>query len=261
MLWDWFKRRRRRRILSQAFPSGWKGWLEEHVLQYRRVPPELQLRLLDLTQVFIAEKNWEGCEGFEVTDEVRVTIAALASLLVLGRPDELNFDHVLSILVFPDIYRARLKQQNAAGVVIERREARAGEAWYRGPVILSWEDVLADARGEFRGDNVVLHEFAHQLDMAGSGSVDGTPRLPSRDAYERWGRVMQAAFRHLRERCRQGRPGLLDCYGAKDPAEFFAVITETFFERPLAMRTQLPEVYELLEEFYGLDPSAWSWGE
>lgn len=258
MLFDWFKRRRRRRLLAQPFPAAWEEWLGENVVHYRRLTPDRQTRLRELIQIFVAEKHWEGLEGLAVTDEVQVTIAALACLLVLGRPDELNFDHVLSILVYPDVFIARNRQQTPAGVVIEGREARTGEAWYRGPVILSWEDCLIDSRQEHPGGNVVLHEFAHQLDMAHGGNVDGTPTLRSKEEYRRWARVMTAEFEQLRDRCRHRRPGLLDCYGAKDPAEFFAVSTETFFERPLPLRQRHPELYSLLKDYYCLDPVEWA---
>jgi Mlc titration factor MtfA (ptsG expression regulator) len=257
MLFRWLKRRRRRRILAQPFPSHWSDWLEENVVHYRRLDSPLQSRLRELIQVFIAEKHWEGLEGLVITEEMQVTIAALAGLLVVGRPDELNFDHVLSILVYPDVFIARSRQQNEFGLVTEGREARAGEAWYRGPVILSWEDCLADARQEYPGGNVVLHEFAHQLDMAHGGHVDGTPTLRNRAEYARWFRVMGTGFETLRDRCRQRHPTPVDCYGTKNPAEFFAVVTETFFERPFALRQHFPEVYELLRDFYQLDPATW----
>jgi Mlc titration factor MtfA (ptsG expression regulator) len=256
MLFRWLKRRRRRDILAQPFPSEWTEWLEENVVQYSRLDAALQRRLRDLTQVFVAEKHWEGLEGLEISWEMQVTIAALASLLLLGRED-LDFDHVLSILVYPDMYLARQKQVTEFGLVTEGREARLGEAWYRGPVILSWEDVLMDARQEERGFNVVLHEFAHQLDMANGQAVDGTPPLRRRSDYARWSVVMTSEFDQLVERCRRRRPGVLDCYGASEPSEFFAVATEAFFERPYALRNQSPALYETLQQFYEVNPAEW----
>lgn len=256
MLFRWLKRRRRREILAQPFPPQWDEWLDANVAHYARLQPGLRQRLRDHTQVFVAEKHWEGLSGLEVSWEMQVTIAALASLLLLGRED-LNFDHVLSILVYPDMYLAREKQVTDFGLVTEGREARLGEAWYRGPVILSWEDVLADARQEDRGFNVVLHEFAHQLDMVNGRVVDGTPPLRSRADYARWSVVMTSEFDQLVERCRRRRPGVLDCYGASDPSEFFAVATEAFFERPFALRTHSPALYEVLLKLYAVDPAEW----
>ena len=257
MIFRWLRNRRRRRILSEPFPRHWQEWLEDEVAHYARLDFQRQAQLRDLIQVFVAEKNWEGLEGLKLDDEMRVTIAALACLLILGRPQELDFDHVLSILVYPDVFLARQQQPNGAGVVSERREARVGEAWYRGPVILSWEDVLEDARQDYPGDNVVLHEFAHQLDMVNGRIVDGTPPLKTRAEYDRWVDVMQREFQSLIDRCRQRRRGVLDCYGMQNPAEFFAVATEAFFERPNGLKSQAPELFVVLRDFYGLDPAEW----
>lgn len=257
MLFRWLKRRRRRRILAEPFPHDWQAWLEDQVEAYVQLDSARQAQLRAFIQVFVAEKHWEGLDGQEITDPVRVTIAALAGLLVLGRPDELDFDHVLSILVYPDVFHARQSAPNRAGVVSDAREARIGEAWYRGPVILSWEDVWEDARRMGPGGNVVLHEFAHQLDMVNGRTVDGTPPMRDRAEYDRWVRVMGTEFERLRDRCRRRRPGVLDCYGTQDPAEFFAVATEAFYERPHALRQQAPELFEVLRDFYGLDPTVW----
>jgi len=258
MLFRWLRQRRRRQILAQPFPERWSDWLDENVGHYRQLDPARQAKLRELAQVFVAEKHWEGLAGLELTGEMQITIAALACLLLLGRPEELNFDHVLSILIYPNVFLARDRQPNAAGIVDLGREARIGEAWYRGPVILSWEDCLSDAQQDYYGGNVVLHEFAHQLDMAHGGFIDGTPTLSSDADYDRWRIVMTAAYEDLRDRCRRRRPRVLDCYGVKDHAEFFAVASETFFERPFAVRQQAPELYALLRDFYRLDPAEWS---
>jgi hypothetical protein len=258
MLLRWFRNRRRRRLLSSPFPAAWREWLEDEVDVYGRLADAQQAWLREFVQVFVAEKNWEGLAGLELDEQMCVTISALAGLLVMGRPADLNFDHVLSILIYPDVFHARNKEPNAAGVISEHREARIGEAWYRGPVILSWEDVWHDAGQHRPGSNVVLHEFAHQLDMLNGRLVDGTPPLRSRAEAERWGRVMQHEFEQLRDRCRRRRPGVIDCYGTLDPAEFFAVVTEAFYERPFALRQQSPELFDVLLDFYSVDPTMWS---
>ncbi|MCA9054726.1 MAG: zinc-dependent peptidase [Planctomycetaceae bacterium] len=263
MLFRWLRNRRRRRILAEPFPHAWRDWLEDEVVHYARLDPERQAQLRDLLQVFVTEKNWEGLQGLQLTDAMKVTIAALACLLILGRPQELDFDHVLSILIYPDVFLARQQQPNAVGVVSERREARIGEAWYRGPVILSWEDVWEDARQDYPGGNVVLHEFEHQLDMSNGQLVDGTPPMRDRAEYERWVAVMEREFHTLIDRCRRCRPGVLDCYGSQNPAEFFAVATEAFFERPTALHNHLPDLFAILHNFYALDPAEWTrdpWG-
>jgi Mlc titration factor MtfA (ptsG expression regulator) len=257
MLFRWLRNRRRRKLRGQPFPERWEAVLQRHVAHYQLLPASLQIELRGLIAVFIAEKHWEGLQGLVVTEEMQVVIAALACLLLVGRPQELNFDHVLSILIYPDVFVARTSQTDRAGVVTEGREARLGEAWYRGPVILSWEDVIADAHQTDRGVNVVLHEFAHQLDMIGGRVVDGTPRLRTREEYARWGEVMTREYEQLIERCRRRQRGVIDCYGTKDPAEFFAVVTEAFFERPHALRQQAGELFGLLRDFYGIDPAEW----
>jgi Mlc titration factor MtfA (ptsG expression regulator) len=217
----------------------------------------MRRRLEERIQVFVAEKHWEGVGGLAVTDEMRVTIAAQACLLVLGFEEE-YYDHVLSILIYPTAFVTRDVQITRAGVVIHDRQALMGEAWYRGPVIVSWQDALAGGRQKDPGHNLVLHEFAHQLDMLGGRDLDGTPPLPSRELAARWADVMEAAFQQLRRDCRgtlrvHRRP-FLDCYGATNRAEFFAVATETFFERPAALSSRHPELYEVLAAYYRQDP-------
>lgn len=259
MLFRWLRNRRRRRLLETPFPNEWRNWLEDNVFHYSQLDAETQSRLRDLIQIFVAEKHWEGLSGLTITWEIQVTIAALACLLIVEREGDLAFDHVLSILVYPDMFLARGTQTNPVGVVTEGREARLGEAWYRGPVILSWEDSLADARYEEPGFNVVLHEFAHQLDMLSDRHVDGTPPHRNRQEYDDWVSVMTVEFERLRDRCRHRQPSPIDCYGMQNPAEFFAVATEAFFERPHALRHYSPELYGQLQNFYNQDPAGWDW--
>lgn len=207
--------------------------------------------------MFVAEKNWEGCGGLELTDEMRVTIAVQACLLVAGMSHDIYFDHVLSILVYPHAYVAPNVDIGRAGVVIEGGQVRLGEAWYRGPVVVSWSDALAGGRFETPGHNLVLHEFAHQLDMLNGPAMDGTPRLESDAELKRWARHMEPEFQRLAEDCQQGRHGFIDCYGATNEAEFFAVLTEAFFERPVPLRKHHLQLYELLRDFYRHDPAGW----
>jgi Mlc titration factor MtfA (ptsG expression regulator) len=243
-------------IIAQAFPEEWNAILRANVFHDQRLSDGQRARLRELIQVFVAEKNWEGCNGFAVTDEVKVTIAAQACFLVLGLQDA-NFDHVLSILVYPDSYVAQTVETTRAGVVVERGHARLGEAWWRGPVILSWSDVLAGGRRESPGRNLVFHEFAHQLDMMNGRMLDGTPPLETKEKLQRWVGVLEPAYHRLVEECRLGLRGVIDCYGTTNVAEFFAVVTESFFEHPQSLNNDHPLVYEVLRDYFRLDPITW----
>lgn len=254
-MFSWLKRRRRHSLLQQPFPAAWEAILQQNLTHYRRLTPEEQRKLRDDARILIAEKNWEGCGGLAITDEIKLTIAAEASRLLLGFQEE-YFDHVQSILVYPDAYTAPDQVLTPGGMELRGDEDRAGEAWYRGPVILSWADALAGAKGEREGESVVLHEFAHQLDMQNGHELDGTPWLASREQYRCWTEVLNAELRRLEEDCRRGRPTLLDCYGATDRAEFFAVATECFFQRPRALAARHAELYAQLRSFYRQDPAA-----
>ena len=255
MLFSWLRNRRRRALLQESFPQRWKDLLQENVRSYHRLTADEQARVRDYVQIFTAEKHWEGCGGQEITDEVRVTVAGLVAILVLGLDAE-YFDHVLSILVYPDAYVARPSAASGPGIVIERDSARQGEAWYRGPVILSWSDVLTGGLQHAHGRNLVLHEFAHQLDMLNGRRADGVPPLATAAQAERWTKVVGEHYHELVHACSHGHAALLDCYGATSPAEFFAVATETFFQRPAALQHRHPELYACLREFYRQDPVA-----
>jgi Mlc titration factor MtfA (ptsG expression regulator) len=254
MFFRWLKERRRRTILAAPFPVPWLDVLKHNVHTYGRLSADEQGRVRNYVQVFVAEKNWEGCGGLVMTDEVRVTIAAQAAILVLGL-DEQYFDRVLSILVYPSAYVAPGKRISEGGIVSEGESARLGEAWYRGPVIFSWTDVLAGGRHETHG-NVVYHEFAHQLDMLNGQYVDGTPPLETADQDRRWLDTTNTEYERLVHDCERGRHTLIDCYGATNRAEFFAVSTETFFTRPHALKHKHPALYALLQEVYRQDPGA-----
>jgi Mlc titration factor MtfA (ptsG expression regulator) len=255
MLFRWFRERRRNRVLKQPFPEEWRAILERNVYHYSQLAPEAQARMRRDVQILVAEKNWEGCRGFIVTDEIKVTIAAQASVLLLGFADQ-YFDMVQSVLVYPDTYVARDHEVVDGGLVLEGDSHREGEAWYRGPVILSWPDALAGARHQAHGDNLVLHEFAHQLDMQNGQTVDGTPPLESAAQYRRWHEVLTWEYERLISDCENGRPSVLDCYGATSVAEFFAVATERFFERPTILAERHPALYEILRDYYRQDPAA-----
>ncbi len=228
--------------------------LQSNVWLFARLSSQEQRRLESIVQVLVAEKNWEACGGLTMTDEIKLTIAAQAALLVLAFPDE-YYDRVQSILVYPQAYVAPTRIE-AGGVILEGQSSRLGEAWYRGPVILSWDDVLAAGHNLTRDRNVVLHEFAHQLDMQNGRSADGIPPQPNQLALDRWERIVAHEFNELRRACELGLPTRLDCYAATNRAEFFAVATEAFFTRPQATRAHQRELYTLLRDFYRQDPAA-----
>jgi len=219
---------------------------------YAALDAEERRELEGLVQIFLAEKHFEGCGGLELTDEIRVTIAAEACRLLLHRETDV-YPQLVSVLVYPSAYRATTQSQEGR-VVIERDDARLGESRVRDAVVLSWDHVLRSAR-HLGGGNVVLHELAHQLD-AEDGAMDGAPALGDRARYASWARVLGEEFAELSRRLHDGRPSDIDDYGATNPAEFFAVITEMFFGRAALLQARHPELYQELVSFYRQDPAS-----
>ncbi len=203
-------------------------------------------------QVFLAEKKFEGCGGLELTEEMRLTIAAQACILILHR--EHDFYPLLdSILVYPEAYVTDEEVVEEDGLVSEDDEERSGESWSQGALVLSWDDVALDSSDPQDGWNVVFHEFAHQLGDE-TGSEDGVPILPDRERQHAWADVLGREYDALVRDVDRGRHTFLDEYGAEDPGEFFAVITEYFFEKSAQLKIKHPELYEQLRLFYGQDP-------
>jgi Mlc titration factor MtfA (ptsG expression regulator) len=254
-VFGFFKRRRRERLRSAPFPPAWVEIIEKNCPFYRRLSEPDRVELHGHIQVFLAEKHFEGCAGLELTDEIRLTIAAQACLLLLHRPTD-DYPRLITILVYPSAYVAKGVQPLQGGFVLEGEQARLGEAWREGVVVLSWDDVKTGAADIRDGHNVVLHEFAHQLDQE-DGAADGAPILDRRGQYVAWARVLGAEYERLRQESRRGRKSVLDQYGATQPAEFFAVATECFFEKPAQMKKKHPELYDELKEYYRQDPERW----
>ncbi len=256
LLWPVLCRHRlKANIQNTAFPAHWRKILKRQLPLYRTLPADLQLKLKKLIQLFIAEKQFIGCEGLEITDEIRLNIAAQACLLMLNRRTEL-YPNLRSILVYPAAYLVPVTNTDAAGVVSSDNQLRLGESWQQGKVVLSWPDSQQGAADPFDGHNVVLHEFAHQLDQE-NGSANGAPFLASNDAYRVWSQVLSFEFEQLQQQLRQGVPTLLNAYAATNAAEFFAVVTEVFFEQPQALKQQHPALYQQLAQYYRLDPGLW----
>lgn len=211
-------------------------------------------RLHRLIQLFMYDKTFEGCGGLEMTETIALTIAAHACLLLLGLDQDDPYPGLDVIRVYPSTYRAP-DFDVVAGQLIEGGVThRLGESSHRGYVVLSWDAVERGVRRQ-DGDNVVFHEFAHQLD-AQDGVSDGAPPL-ERSLYGPWARILGDAYDQLHEDLEHHRRTLIDPYGATAPAEFFAVVTETFFERPRELRDQAPELYAVLGRYYGQDPARW----
>lgn len=250
-MFDFFKKRRRDAIRARPFPEEWRRIIGKNVAYVSRLTKEERSELEGHIQVFLEEKPFEGCGGLELTDEIRVTIAAQASILLLHRDDD-YYPELDVILVYPSAYVQRRAARMKEGVVLEQDEARLGESSTAGRVVLAWDSALSGARDARDGKNVVLHEFAHQLDQE-DGEADGAPVLEDGSMYSAWSRVLGADYDDLRQHL--GRDSVIDGYGATNPAEFFAVVTEAFFERPKKLRSRHPELYEQLRSFYRQDPA------
>ena len=249
-----FKRLRRKRILQQPFPIAWRPILLRNVAYYCFLTLEDQRELEKHIQIFLAEKSFEGCGGLKITDEMRVTIAAQACILLLHRKHD-YYAGLDSILVYPHSFWVKRGQVESAGVVSEFEEALTGEAWSHGAVVLSWDEIRHTTREPRNGQNIVLHEFAHILDWQ-DGCSDGAPLLESSSGFISWARILNREYQALVKADRQGKDTLINPYGATDPAEFFAVVTECFFETPLQFRARHPMLYKKLSAFYCQDPAA-----
>jgi Mlc titration factor MtfA (ptsG expression regulator) len=247
------RRRRRRQAFERSLPDTMHAAMERNVALVTALPDDERRRLEALVIAFLDEKQFVGCNGLEVTDEIRVTIAAQACLLLLGRPRSL-YDELQSILVYPSAFFVEDEVHDEAGVVERRRRELSGEAWDSHRIILSWEDIADTARRPADGYNVVLHEFAHYLDAEGLGLARGATR-----GLEAWRAAMLAEYEILRTTVDRGEETFLDPYGAEDETEFFAVATEEFIECSADMAHAMPRMYALMREFYGIDPAQWGY--
>jgi MtfA peptidase len=251
----WIIRRQRKLLMSRSPPAIWHTWIATHVPVYATLPAALKDRVLGLTGVFVHEKHFVGCNGLELTDAMRVVVAFQASLLVVNRPGVplANFyDELRSILLYPAAFIVEETQHHGHGLVTTGRRALSGQAWEARRMILSWDDI----EHPHEASNVVLHEFAHYLDME-NDAMDGAPALQNAPAYARWSEAFWEEYRRLHLDLQAGRPTLLDPYAATEPAEFFAVVTEVFIERPGQLLAEHPGLYEQLKSYYKLDPAAW----
>ena len=251
------RRRRRRRAFSQALPDPMRAAIARNVPVTRSLPPDLARRLDGLTISFLAEKQFVGCNGLEISDEIRATIAAQACLLLLGRPG--LYDELQSILVYPGAFWVEDEVHDDDGLVTQRRRELSGEAWDSHRIILSWEDIEETALRPADGYNVVLHEFAHYLDAEGRGLAPLPPQAAGRvRSIDSWHQELLAEYAALCAAVDRGEPTFLDPYAAEDEIEFFAVASEEFIECSAELRAAHPRLHSLLREFYGIDPAAWA---
>lgn len=254
-MFGFLRRRRRRAIRAREFPRAWRRCVERNVAAFGRLASAQQEELLGHAAVLLEEKNWEGCGGLELTDEIRVTIAAEAARLLVGRDTE-YFPTIRSVLVYPGTIQEPLNTHLGHDLSVEDVRHAAGMATGRlGAILLAWDSVRQGSAVHDDAHNVVLHEFAHELDYQ-DGVFDGAPLLGKNSRYRAWASALQPEFDRHQAAVNSGEATFLDPYGATDPAEFFAVLTETYFERPDALRAEHPALYERLRDFYDPGPPA-----
>ena len=243
---------RRKWLLQKPFPDPWLNILREKAPYYSRLPHNLQQTLQERITIFLDEKLFEGCGGLELTEEMEIVIAAYACILILGEPSDYYSD-LRTILVYPDDYMAPVLEEDHAGIITEGSEPRKGESWDVGSIVLSWKDIERNLNKNPGRENLIFHEFAHQLDdrygLSAGVREDGKPL---RD--DEWTTTLAKVYQSLHKKIRQGRQTVLDPYGAEQPAELFAVATEAFFCIPGELKQEYPEFYGLLKSFYKVDP-------
>jgi Mlc titration factor MtfA (ptsG expression regulator) len=245
---------KRSKIKTQPFPKQWRMILKRNVPYFYSMPADVQLQLKQHVMVFLSEKEFFGFEGVMIDDEIKVTIAAQACLLLLNRSTN-YYPKLKSIYVYPAAFVTRYESKDVAGVLQNKPRVLSGESWELGKVILSWKDSKQGALVFNDGHNVVIHEFAHQLDQE-TGAANGAPFLRHKNK-KCWSQVLSKEFETLQHKAQRGEQTLLDHYGATNPAEFFAVASEVFFERPREMKCQHSDLYSQLQSFYQVNPAIW----
>ncbi len=250
--WREYKRDKTRRL---PFKKPWRQIIQQRMPYFKQMPAHLQLQLKQHIQVFLSEKKFIGYNGINITDDIRVTIAAQACLLLLNRKTD-YYPKLKTILVYPRAFIKEHQNTGADGVQFTQNSALAGESWGMGKIVLSWQDALDGASLPDDGHNVVIHEFAHQLDQE-DGSANGAPILGKDQNYDCWADIFSAQFEKLKEQVKIGDPSIFDYYGATNPAEFFAVASEVFFEKSEQLKHEHPKLYHQLSVYYRVDPTQW----
>ena len=237
------------------FKQEWIAILKHNLPLYQRLPLEQRETLHQKIAQFVANTFFEGCADLELTDEMILTVAAQACMLTLSH-EGAPYPRLNTVLLYPSAFTTNHETVGPGGTIIQREVKCLGESWDNGTVILAWDSVRHGAINIFDGHNVTFHEFAHQLD-AMDGDTDGVPLLESEEAYQTWANVLGKHASDLINRVQRGQKTVLDKYAATAPEEFFAVATETFFEKPKQLKKTRPELYEELQKFYQLDPIEW----
>ncbi len=246
---DW----RERKLFQRPLPPHWQAVLGDRLPFYRQLSPPQRQKLEAKIQLFLQGKQFIGCNEFAVTDEVRLLIAAQACYLALYLGSN-PYPRLDTILIYPDAFQVKQISSPDGYVVEEENTFRAGESWGRaGQLILAWGTIAWDLERWQDGHNVIFHEFAHQLDM-GDGAMNGVPKLARNNDYQSWRSVFTAEYQQLLSQLENNLPTIIDPYGATNPSEFFAVVTETFFEKGEQLQRHHRQLYELLQKYYQLFP-------
>jgi MtfA peptidase len=248
-----FRDHHREELAKKPFPPAWAQIMDKHVPCCRCLHPDERKRLEELVKVFISEKHFEGCAGLIITDEIRVTIAAQACLLLLNIHHD-YYEKLVSILVYPESFNFEQEERGLAGTVSVTNMPVSGLSSSTGAVVLSWPDTTQGAQNPEDGYNVVFHEFAHQLDQL-DGAMNGSPVLDRDVMYRDWAQVLGSEYKRLQDEVETGAPSMISDYGATKPAEFFAVVTELFFEKPSELQREHPALYEEFSKYYHQDPA------
>lgn len=249
----WFKRRRRKRYLRESLVSESDfGSAVAGTPACRGLDDEAKTRLREVVTLFLHEKIFEAAAHTEIALQDRMLVAVNACLPILNLGID-AYDDWTTMIVYPDEFIVSYEEEDETGVVHSGRDLRTGEAWERGPLVISLRDVHAQSYWE--GYNVVIHECAHKLDMR-NGASNGFPRLHRDMSARRWSEVFTLAYEDLGARIERGEQTPIDAYAAESPAECFAVFSEYFFEAPQRLRAAYPAVYGQLVQYYRQDPLA-----
>ena len=251
----YWREHQRNKIKNRPFKKEWRKIIQQRMPYFRQMPADLQLQLKQHIQVFLAEKNFIGCNGVIITDEIRITVAAQACLLLLNRKTD-YYPKLQTILVYPSAFIKKQQSRQESGVLFTQNIALAGESWDFGKVVLSWQDAVEGAKIPDDGHNVVIHEFAHQLDQE-NGRANGAPILGKDQSYQAWSDAFSIQYEKLQSQEKRGVPSIFDYYGATNPAEFFAVASEVFFEKAQEFHQQHPQLYRQLTQYYHVNPIHW----
>jgi MtfA peptidase len=249
-IFPWSRRARRKKLLASPIPAAWEAALAEHVPLYALLPASVRQSLIGKARIMANEQRWAGSGGLQVTEEMKIVVAAQAVVLLAGDEGYL-YERLTAIQLYPEFIRGRPSRRRSD----HGHTSLSGEAWQYGNIRLSWPAVLEGAEDPQDGENVVFHEFAHHLDGL-DGRMEGQPPLATESLQQRWP-ILKAECRELVQNLLHGRRTWLDPYAAENDAEFFAVVTEAFFEQPAELEEHHPELFAVFQELYRVDPRSW----